>query len=551
MAAEPVDEQVAVDRASLALPQVLFDRVVGRDRQEAGRAEQRAVLDRVRVVAEEDLLGGVKAAVADIGRVEADAPRHVEVVGRNVVGVGRVALGLVVGDHGQVGSVRRGAVLGRQVAIHLARRQVRRHLVEELRSDVALHVGRQVLAGVDPVGGRLTTLRRPVDVLLGVGVADVEPGLVADDRAAERHTGLDGRGVVLVEGPVEGRRGTVRGGALVTVPAGLAVLDADEAAEVVGAALGHGVDDAADRTAVLRRVAGRLDLDLFDEVGHEVLAGQTVLRVGGVDTVDDEPVLGAGGAVDRQTADEAFLVDAGSLGGDAGEVTALREQLELLGGDRGGRGRAADVDLTGVGDDADRVADLTDLEAEVQRRGLTEGDDDVARLLRGEAVQLRRHRVGAGGDAGEAELADLVGRRRQAEAARAHRFDGRARKDRARGVGNDARDGAHLLLGARRHRQRERHEGDRGGENADVPPILVAHHQTSIGLIVRRTGTTPGDAGRIRDPLGTASGDPWRRPVQRGSSTRVDRGRLQSTPRHASAAESALDGSNGSHACPA
>ena len=64
--------------------------------------------------------------------------------------------------------------------------------------------------------------------------------------------------------------------------------------EVVRAALGEHVDDAAGRAAELRRVARRLHLDFFDEVGEEVLTRETADDVGGLDAVDDVTVLGRG-----------------------------------------------------------------------------------------------------------------------------------------------------------------------------------------------------------------------------------------------------------------
>ena len=88
-------------------------------------------------------------------------------------------------------------------------------------------------------------------------------------------------------------------------PSSDAALEVEQraAVPVVRAALGDGVDDAAGRAAELRRVAARLDLDFFDEVGDHVLARDAALEVRRLDAVDDEAVLAGAGAVDREAAE--------------------------------------------------------------------------------------------------------------------------------------------------------------------------------------------------------------------------------------------------------
>jgi hypothetical protein len=106
--------------------------------------------------------------------------------------------------------------------------------------------------------------------------------------------------------------------------------------EVVGAALGDGVDDATRRAAEFRGVAARLDLHFFDEVDDDVLARRPVLEVGRLNAVDDVAVLTGTGAVDRETAALVFLVGAWRLRDQRREVAALRQQLDLLGADARG-----------------------------------------------------------------------------------------------------------------------------------------------------------------------------------------------------------------------
>ncbi len=216
--------------------------------------------------------------------------------------------------------------------------------------------------------------------------------------------------------------------------------------------------------------------------------------MGRVDTVDDEAVLGTGSAVDRDAAEEAFLGSAGRLRGDAGEVAAFGQQLDLLRADRGRGCGVLDVDLAGFADHADRLGDGADFERDVRDDGLAEADRNVLNLSRVEAVELRDHHVGARGHAGEPEGSGLVRGARQAGATGRDRFHGRAREDRARRVTHGTLDRAHLLLGACRGDCEQRHEGE-GRNDADIPPIsLVQHHRTSIRLIGTAGGTIPASA---------------------------------------------------------
>jgi hypothetical protein len=78
--------------------------------------------------------------------------------------------------------------------------------------------------------------------------------------------------------------------------------------ERVGAALGDRVYHAARGAAELSGISGRLDLDLFDEVGQEILSGDAALKVGCLGSVDDVAVLAGTCTVNREPAQFGFLI---------------------------------------------------------------------------------------------------------------------------------------------------------------------------------------------------------------------------------------------------
>ena len=172
-----------------------------------------------------------------------------------------------------------------------------------------------------------------------------------------------------------------------------------ETVQVVGAALGHDVDDAAGRAAEFGRVAARLHLDFFDEVGDDALARGAALEVGRLDAVDDVAVLAGAGAVDREATELRLLVGAGRLRDERREVAAVREQIDLLG---------ADVDLTRVVPDVDerrfrcdrhrfgnagqRQPELEPLDLAKAHLNVTELLRCKAREVRGDFVESRRQR---------------------------------------------------------------------------------------------------------------------------------------------------------------
>ena len=150
------------------------------------------------------------------------------------------------------------------------------------------------------------------------------------------------------------------------------------------------------------RVAARLDLDFFDEVGDDVLARDAALEVRRLDAVDDVAVLAGARAVDRQPAELRFVVGAGRLRDERREVAALREQVDLLA--RMFVCRALCLTSTS-GDSAVTCTDsVTPASASARSTFLIwpRPTDDVCLLLRGEALQRGGHLVGARGDGREA-----------------------------------------------------------------------------------------------------------------------------------------------------
>ena len=103
------------------------------------------------------------------------------------------------------------------------------------------------------------------------------------------------------------------------------------AAEHVAAALGHGADDAAERAAVFRRDAARLDLHFLQVLEDGVLARLAVDQAVGDDAVDGERVLRAARAVDLEAAFDLARVHRRRRHRDRLERAALRQAVELFG----------------------------------------------------------------------------------------------------------------------------------------------------------------------------------------------------------------------------
>ena len=102
------------------------------------------------------------------------------------------------------------------------------------------------------------------------------------------------------------------------------------AMKIVRAALGPDVEHTAHGAAVLSFIAGGLELELLQGVGANALIVETGVHAGGVDAVDVEDVLGAAGAIDRNSAGKRFTVYAGHIVREQGEITAPRETQQLL-----------------------------------------------------------------------------------------------------------------------------------------------------------------------------------------------------------------------------
>jgi hypothetical protein len=210
--------------------------------------------------------------------------------------------------------------------------------------------------------------------------------------------------------------------------------------EGVRAALGQDVDDAAGRPAELRRVARRLDLDFFDEIGEEVLARETADDVGRLDAVDDVAILGGGRAVDHDARRLGLVVDTRRLRDERREITRVREQGDLLGAQVRRLAARLHVDDRRFGRDRDVLADGRKLQVELDALDRAELDLDIADLRRFEPRDVRADFVETREYRREAEVAALVrGRGQDAAAARAG-FDGHPGQDTARRVLHDAFD---------------------------------------------------------------------------------------------------------------
>ena len=212
------------------------------------------------------------------------------------------------------------------------------------------------------------------------------------------------------------------------------------------------------RAAEFGGVAARLDLDFFDEVDDHVLAREAGLQVGRLDAVDDEAVLAGAGAVDREAAQLGFLVGAGRLRHQRGEVAAVRQQLDLLGADVGLARALAHVDERRFRRDLSPSRSTPDeRQREVDLLDLAEADAHVDHFTGHEALQVRGDLVGAG------SAARGNGRRRPASVTVETTatdvglgFDGGARKHGARGIPDDAFDRTALFLRQRREQRAQR-----------------------------------------------------------------------------------------------
>ncbi len=184
------------------------------------------------------------------------------------------------------------------------------------------------------------------------------------------------------------------------------------AAPAVRAALGEHADDAARGAAVLRGVARRLHLDLFDEVSKHVLARDAVLQVRRLRAVHDVAVLAGARPVDHDAAGLGLLFAPARLRDQRREVATLREHVDLLGADAGRTCALLDVDQRRFRRDHDLLGDARHREAEVELLDLAEQHLHVLELAGLEAGQIGRDLVHAGRHRRQPEHAAAVRRRR-------------------------------------------------------------------------------------------------------------------------------------------
>ncbi len=409
-----------------------------------------------------------------VGHVVAAADAEEQLLRRDPVHVARHRIiregrGLAVVGVGPVRAVeRRQQPLGPRPAV--VERHPRADGVGQLAGDVAGRILR-LLGPRNVERARLRIRRRRrIDIAGRLGqrrlVGAEEPHPVLDNRPAEREAGLVTVFLVLRIGHVLrfGRVGEAdakarhpgadrrkarrrRGAARQLVPL---ILQPDVAVPVVRAALGDDVDHATRRAAELRRVAARLDLDLFDEVGNDVLARRAALQVGGLDAVDDVAVFAGAGAVDRQAAELVLAVGAGRLGHEAREVAPLRQQCNLLTRDVRLPRALLDVHERRFGRDLDAFRNALQPQREIHLLDLSEADLDAALLLRRKALQRSRDLVHSRRHRRETIDAFRIGRGGQYDTGVRPGFNRDPRKHRAGTVPHHAFDGAALFLGDRR-----------------------------------------------------------------------------------------------------
>ncbi len=247
--------------------------------------------------------------------------------------------------------------------------------------------------------------------------------------------------------------------------------------ELVAALLRDDVHDAAGVPAVLGLVAAGLDLDLLHELGVDRLALEPLDDVRRVDAVDQEEVLGRGGAVDREGERPPLglavvLLDTGLLPDDVGVVPPERQLAHhgrRVGRTGGRRGRVDDRRLT-------RHDDLfLDRHGNRDRDGrrAAEGDSDVRLLGLREAREGGRDGVDARGNRRELVAAGGVGDDRPgAEERRRLDVDGDARKRPSVRVGNGALDGSG---GLGEGRGADETEDDQERERRDGAQPTISH----------------------------------------------------------------------------
>ena len=466
-----VGEVSGVELEEVASGRIVVDAVVARHVVVAGRVLQirghARHSDVGRSVGEREADDVIDVEIVRVGQIPSALRANREVLADDVVrGRGqrpvRVVRALGVNRGCRIGAAQR-----RQLTVGLREAVVERDARAQVLAELVRHVAGQVL--------HLHLLRR-IRRRRGrdaarVGVDDAirrrhrrlvrapEPHLVRHHRPADGGARLDaldrvfGERVVLglrrhAEHRPQRRRVRARRRGALEVGDRLAV-------QRVRAALGLHVDDAARRAAVLRRIAGRLDLHFFDEVRQQVLSRLPVEDVGRFDAVDHVAVFARGRAVDHHARRLRLVVRAGRLDDERREVAVVREQLDALRADVGRTPALLDVDDRRLRRHVDLLGDALERQAEFQRLDAAERDDDFSDRERFEARELRRHRVVAGKQRRKPERSRRIGGRRQHAGVGTLRFHGRTGKHAAGCVFHDAVDDAALFLCCCRPREKQ------------------------------------------------------------------------------------------------
>src|SRR5690606_13421592 len=114
--------------------------------------------------------------------------------------------------------------------------------------------------------------------------------------------------------------------------------------ELVGARTGDRVDHATGAAAELGRVAAGLDLELVVEIERNRRVALAAIRVGDVQAVDVDDVLGNRGTAEGQSAEGRARGDhARGKQRDRAQALVDRQARDLLAGDVGGRFGGVDV----------------------------------------------------------------------------------------------------------------------------------------------------------------------------------------------------------------
>ena len=291
--------------------------------------------------------------------------------------------------------------------------------------------------------------------------------LVSGERSAQRAAEL-----VLLE-PGLGLR---RGGEEVLGLEGIVAVELPRrAVPRVGAGPRHHAHDRARVPSVLRVVGMGEDLELLDRVGGRA---EDEPRVEGVvvgRSVEDEVVRLVPHAVDvESTGHVAEAAGSGVAGGSSqpdggrdharderselGEAAAVQGQVDdLLLVDDDAEGGVAGLHERRIADHGDVLGEVADGEPQVHARGLRDVDADALAHQGTEPLQAAPDVVEAGGQEGDGIEAVGAGRHAAREPGPPVRgFHRRSRHRRARGVGNDAGDGARRLrVGAVGHERQE------------------------------------------------------------------------------------------------